>query len=183
MTHHLPCFTRRPSYLLSLGIGILAGLMALDAPAAPPAPVAPISRFADNGNGTVTDNLTGLVWLKDANCANGTKLWSDALTWVATLKGDNTMCANIKLNDASTAGQWRLPNRNELQSLIDYTKVNPALPADYPFTGVQSSTYWSSTTYASDTSKAWAVNPPFGTVGSFFKTFSTWFVWPVRGGQ
>lgn len=38
----------------------------------------PNPRFTDNGNGTVTDNLTGLIWLKDANCF-GKRFWADAL--------------------------------------------------------------------------------------------------------
>jgi len=60
-----------------------------------------------------------------------------------------------RINNGSTAGQWRLPNIKELQSLIDFGQLDPALPAGHPFTGVQSSgeigeesRYWSSTTRA-----------------------------------
>ena len=41
-------------------------------------------RFTDNGNGTVTDNLTGLIWLKNANCG-GAKDWATALTFANSL--------------------------------------------------------------------------------------------------
>ncbi|NIO68243.1 MAG: DUF1566 domain-containing protein, partial [Anaerolineae bacterium] len=52
------------------------------------------------------------------------------------------------LGDGSSEGDWRLPNVRELQSLIDYGRQTPALPSGHPFTGVQSSLYWSSTTHA-----------------------------------
>jgi hypothetical protein len=82
----------------------------------------PMPRFTDNNNGTVTDHLTGLIWLKDANCSDtvggiskplGTLKWADALTWSNKLAGGK--CGLI---DGSTAGQWRLPNVKELLSLI-----------------------------------------------------------------
>lgn len=182
MTHDLPCLTPltpRRSFLVALGLW--AGLAALDVLAAPPAPVAPImtsaaTRFTDNGNGTITDSLTGLIWLKDANCF-GSKNWADALSSANGLA--NGSCS---LTDGSTAGQWRLPNRNELQSLIDYTKNSPALPAEHPFVGVQSSVYWSSTTTASDPSYAWSVHLSDGIVNANDKAGDI-SVWPVRGGQ
>lgn len=169
---------RFPGILLG---GVLAGLVALDAPAAPPAPVPPLLtsgvRFADNGNGTITDSLTGLIWLKNANCF-GVQTWAAALS-----SANNLASGNCGLTDGSTAGQWRLPNRNELQSLIDYTRNSPpALPVDHPFTGVQSNIYWSSTTLASATSNAWFVHLFDGYVSAYGGT-STGCVWPVRGGQ
>src|SRR3990172_4596891 len=69
----------------------------------------PSPRFHDNNNGTVTDNLTGLIWLKDANCF-GAKIWAVALTIANGLP--NGQCG---LNDGSKAGDWRLPNRKELR--------------------------------------------------------------------
>ena len=176
MTHRLPCFALRRSFLLSLGFGLLAGLVAPDAPAAPPAPVAPVTYpFTDNSNGTVTDNLTGLVWLKNANCF-GTPPWTTALSLANGLAN-----GNCGLSDGSLAGQWRLPNRNELQSLIDYNRAGPALPVGHPFTGVQSNYYWSSTTNASDTGNAWCVDLNGGCVVASDKT-NNYYVWPVRGG-
>jgi hypothetical protein len=68
--------------------------------------------FTDNLNGTVTDNLTGLIWLKDANCF-GTKTWADALSDASSLA--NGACG---LNDGSVAGIWNLPNIVELESLF-----------------------------------------------------------------
>ncbi len=133
-------------------------------------------RFTDNGDGTVTDNLTALIWLKNANCY-GPPNWATALSNANTLA--NGSCG---LSDGSTAGQWRLPNVNELHSLIDLTQSNPALPAGHPFTGVRSSFYWTSTPVADSTSYAWFVFLYNGVVGDDDETM-TYYVWPVRGGQ
>jgi len=133
------------------------------------------ARFTDNGNGTVKDNLTGLIWLKNANCW-GAIAWATALTNANALKGDNTMCS---LNDGSAAGQWRLPNIVELQSLIDFTYSGPALTSGHPFSNVQASYYWSATTYAGDTPFAWPVFLGNGGVYTVNKTL-THYVWPVR---
>lgn len=115
----------------------------------------PNPRFADNGNGTVTDNLTGLVWLKNANCF-GDRTWADALSDARGLA--DGQCG---LSDGSSAGQWRLPNRKELFSLIDYGAIWPKLPAGHPFDNVQTGYQkgpWTSTTYNPvSTGSSWIV--------------------------
>jgi hypothetical protein len=64
----------------------------------------PSPRFTDNSNGTVTDNLTGLIWLKNANWANATRTWATALTDMASLNSAGTM--NSKpCGDTSTVSQ------------------------------------------------------------------------------
>jgi len=136
----------------------------------------PNPRFTDNANGTVTDNLTGLIWLKNAN-AFGIKNWTTALTDCNTLAANGTT-----LTDGSVAGDWRLPNKRELFSLIDDSNYNPTLPTGHPFTGVQSVFYLSSTTYALHTENAWSVDLIFGYVSYVVKT-TPYSVWPVRGGQ
>jgi hypothetical protein len=133
-------------------------------------------RFADNANGTVKDNLTGLIWLKNANCFS-------YQTWTNALAVSNTLASGAcGLTDGSAAGAWRLPNVRELQSLIDYGKYNPALPAGHPFSGVQANYYWSSSTSANYPSYAWFVYLNDGYVNGNGKTNSN-YVWPVRGGQ
>jgi hypothetical protein len=135
----------------------------------------PTPRFTDNNNGTVTDNLTGLIWTQNANIFDA-KNWTEALTAANNLKsGDDG------LTDGSVAGDWRLPNRKELESLVDCGRVNPALPAGHPFTGVQSSAYWASTTIADGTTSAWNVHFKLGSVISYYKGASV-YVWCVRGG-
>ena len=138
----------------------------------------PVPRFTDNLDGTVTDNLTGLIWLKDANCF-GLKVWAKALSDANTLNS-----GECGLTDGSVEGDWRLPNVREMQSLIDYGRYNPALPSGHPFTGVQgveSSFYWASTTLAVGTPFAWGVDLGNGDVYNHTKAF-TYYVWPVRGG-
>jgi hypothetical protein len=133
-------------------------------------------RFTDNGDGTVTDNLTALIWLKNANCFG-------ARNWATALSDANVLASgSCGLSDGSSAGGWRLPNANELHSLIDLTQSNPALPAGHPFTGVQANLYWTSTTvdYAPTGVVVVAMSngDPIGAIKTGFL-----FVWPVRGGQ
>jgi hypothetical protein len=85
-------------------------------------------------------------------------------------------------NGGSHQTDWRLPNVRELFSLIDFSQYGPTLPSGHPFTGVQSSSYWSSTTTAYSTSGAWSVYLYAGSVNNGIKT-GTAYVWPVRGGQ
>ncbi len=131
----------------------------------------PSPRFTDNGNGTAMDKLTGLMWTKNANLGGGTKTWQQALDLVKTL---------------STGGysDWRLPNRKELFSLIDYSKHNPPLSdeAIQLFQNVQFGDYWTSTTYAANPSIGWFVNMVIGYVYISSKSDSN-YVWAVRSAQ
>src|SRR5512133_827549 len=104
----------------------------------------PVPRFSDNGDGTVSDNLTGLIWLKNANCF-------DTRTWTAALTSANTLASGAcGLTDGSAAGDWALPNAEQLASLTDLSKANPALPGGHPFSGVQTNNwYWSSASFIS----------------------------------
>jgi len=145
--------------------------------------VTPSARFTSNSAGTVTDNLTGLMWAKNANLDSGTNLGQKA--WAAAL----TYCNDLTID---TYTDWRLPNRFELESLLDLAYNNPALSNDagidhWPaatssFTGVQSLFYWSSTTCAVSKDYAWIVNLGEGIVDVRYKE-SDFSVWPVRGGQ
>ena len=99
------------------------------------------NNFIDNGDGTITDTSTGLMWQKAT--APGTYTWEQALTY----------CENLTL-PAGGYSDWRLPNRNELQSIVDYSRYNPAIDTTF-FPDTVASAYWSSTTYAYDTNDAW----------------------------
>ena len=147
----------------------------------------PGTRFTDNHNGTVSDHLTGLVWLKNAGC-NGPTDWSTALT-AANHLADGT-CG---LTDGSTAGQWRMPNTNELESLVDVSQFNPAVSSGHPFTNINlAKAYWSSTTYTALPSNAMAIRFSDGRWingidtgdGSFnnSKTASLDALWAVKSG-
>ena len=145
----------------------------------------PVPRFTDNSDGTVTDNLTGLIWLKQANCF-GARPWTQALSDVNGL--ENGMCG---LADNSIAGDWRLPNIRELESLTHYGFYNPPLSNTEgtgqweegdPFTNVWSDYYWSATTLAYSPSFAWSVSFYGGYVDVLNKDLS-YYVRAVRGGQ
>ena len=159
----------------------------------------PFPRFEDNNNGTVIDKLTGLIWLKDANCTetvggiareSGLLDWQSALTWSNNL--ENGKCGLV---DSSVAGDWRLPNVNELRSLIDYSRHDPDLPSGHPFANVQSTWYWSSTSNPVYTFGAYNVGLSRGSIHVNRKLYSApgssrvgnkaddkLAVWPVRGG-
>ncbi len=136
----------------------------------------PTPRFTDNNNGTVTDNLTGLIWLRNANCFGNTD-WPSSITAAAGLA--TGACG---LTDASKAGDWRLPNINELRSLVDYSRNTPALTAGHPFFNLQAN-YWSSTADAilanNQSQYVTIVNGLFGYNGKS----NPFAVWPVRSGQ
>jgi hypothetical protein len=134
----------------------------------------PSPRFTIQGV-TVTDNLTGLMWTKDGNLAGVPKNWFDALTY----------CNNL---DHGGYTDWRLPNARELQSLIDYGRLNPALPPGHPFTNVQPAPYWSSTIFAESPDGAWIAFMDRGFLlpggsRSDPDPLNVFSVWPVRGGQ
>ena len=136
----------------------------------------PTPRFTDNLDGTVTDNLTGLIWLKNANCFG-------AQTWTTALANANSLAnGSCGLTDGSVTGDWRLPNARELLSLIDYGRSNPAFPVGHPFTDLQSNYYWASTTFALSTTMGWVVNLGGG-VGTGLAKTNTYYVWAVRDGQ
>jgi hypothetical protein len=140
----------------------------------------PSPRFTDNGDNTVTDSLTKLVWTKNANYW-GTKTWMEALGYANSLHDEYPVMIKTGVHDGSKAGDWRLPNIRELQSLVDYGRVAPPLPSDAPFTNVLSGGHWSSSTVEAGTTSAWCVNFGVGNVFGDGKLNGRW-VWCVRGG-
>ena len=142
-------------------------------------------RFTDNNDGTVTDNLTGLIWLKQANYINTSGETVSDTTWNEALNFCNTLqSGQCGLTDGSSAGDWRLPNLNELRSLVEPEKYSPALPSNHPFTGVIGTDYISSTTHEDQHYIAWYVNMSSGSADSFYdKAVPVYRVWPVRGGN
>lgn len=129
--------------------------------------------YSDNGNGTVTDRVTGLVWAKDGNgegCNYGGGLtWSAAIDWAEGL-------------DFAGRTDWRLPNVKELSSLANYGRVNPAIDPAY-FPNTKGSKYWSSTTVATVPSYAACVNFDYGDGAGYPKEINTYYVRAVCGGK
>ena len=144
----------------------------------------PSPRFVHNNDGTVTDSLTGLIWLANTNCletvggidkSSGTLTWNNSLTWISGL--GNGDCS---LTDSSVSGDWRLPNIEELESLLDFSQWGPLLPSGHPFGDTQLGYYWSSSAQSGSYSK-WYLNLATGNI-SLIGIDSNNFVWPVRGG-
>jgi hypothetical protein len=138
----------------------------------------PVPRFTDNGDGTMTDDLTGLTWTQDGGCA-GDIAWADALDHCNTLTAG--YCG---LTDGSIAGDWRLANVKELISLVDYSKMNVVLPNGHPFTNVVHNTrYWSSSTWPGS-GYGWNLYMSTGGISYSDKGLtSDRRAWCVRGGQ
>ncbi|MBI5192345.1 MAG: DUF1566 domain-containing protein [Nitrospirae bacterium] len=126
----------------------------------------PSPRFTVNGD-CVTDNLTGLMWVRSPDSVS--RIWQQALDYANSL----SLCGYT---------DWRLPNRKELHSLTDFSRSNPALPSGHPFLNVQSDFYyWSSTSGPS--SDACIVDMMDGGMSSGGKSNGSYYVWPVLSGQ
>jgi hypothetical protein len=132
--------------------------------------------YTDNGDGTITDKRTGLMWVQDATgigCFSG-----NTMSWEVALSS----CVNL-----AYAGydDWRLPNVKELMSLVvqDEALDTGSLPliSEPPFQNTVRNYYWTSTTKVADVSKAMCIRFNVGTAYSRDKTGS-WYVRPVRGG-
>jgi hypothetical protein len=147
----------------------------------------PTPRFTDNKNNTVTDNLTKLIWTKNANYW-GQNTQEQALSYANSLQDIAPIIYKAGVHDGSKAGDWRLPNVRELQSLLDYGHQIPNihLPSGHPFTGVRNigaeSMYWSSTLYGGSMEQAWQVNFIYPGVPSTNLRTGLAYVWCVRGG-
>ncbi|TFG37711.1 MAG: DUF1566 domain-containing protein, partial [Desulfobacterales bacterium] len=138
------------------------------------------AAFQDNHDGTVTDTASGLMWQK---CSMG-QTWNAASNGCdGSASAANWQNALWQSENLSLAGHsdWRLPNRNELQFLQDYSRYNPAIDTT-SFPATMSSFYWSSTTYASYTGSAWVVDFDYGGVYGDGKSRS-YYVRAVRAGQ
>ncbi len=135
----------------------------------------PDPRFTDNLDGTVTDGLTGLIWLNDGNCFG-------ERTWVEALSDCNGLATGAcGLTDDSSAGDWRLPNVKELQSLIDFGSSRPVLPPGHPFININE-VFWSSTNHHYYEWMSWYVSLISGYNGYENKT-GIFYVLPVKGGR
>lgn len=119
---------------------------------------------------TYTDPKTGLMWARNGNIAGKQMNWNDAMSWAKNL-------------NYAGYSDWQLPTKYELEA---FAKRDGNRPSEYfnanDFSNVQASSYWSSTTSASNPVFAWYVDMDGGFVYSYNKFISN-YVWPVRGGQ
>jgi len=123
------------------------------------------------------------MWQKDT--APSTYTWQQALSYCENLILNNDSkwtngtpnASGIKYDD------WRMPNINELQSLVDYERCNPAIDPIFPNT--QTSYYLSSTTNSyNNPNEVWIVSFSYGDVyGNYKYPYNGYYVRAVRGGQ
>jgi hypothetical protein len=153
----------------------------------------PATRFTSNPDGTVTDGLTGLTWTSDAGtptfvgntatCTGGTPMWPDALGYVE--------CLNA--NAYQGHSDWRLPNVNELETLVHAgygeegcggtpCSTNAAWLNTQGFKNVFATDYWSSTVLVADPINVFPVDMTDGNIMTTWMTVGA-YAWPVRGGN
>ena len=138
----------------------------------------PSPRFTTNippggivgGEEVILDNFTGLMWTKNANILGITTNWYAAIDFCNTL-------------DYGGYDDWRLPNKMEWSSLLDFGYSFPPITKPYPFTSVNIQSYWQSTTagHSAWTNEAWQMRMSEGNTSKYNKTTSA-YAWPVRGG-
>ncbi len=134
-----------------------------------------IRSYTNNGDGTVRDNATGLLWqscsfgLSGASCASGAVQTPD---WATA----QTNCASL-----ATVGKiWRLTSISELETLLDYGASGPSINV-IAFPSTVTHNYWTSTTNAFNTTNAWIANFAVGNIGSSPKSTSNLLVRCVSG--
>jgi len=125
-----------------------------------------LDHFTDNGDGTIKDNFTGLVWQKNSS--------TTPMTWEAALSYTKTLTLGEK-------SDWRLPNIKELQSLNDVSRVKPSINKTFFPNIMTSAFYWSSTSQYKTPAIAWEWNTDYGVVTYDDKTVSKYVIL-VRGG-
>jgi hypothetical protein len=144
----------------------------------------PGPRFIDHSDGTVSDNLTGLMWIKDANCFSYLDVEN---TWI-TIADFNVNSGGYGCTDYTASYEdWRLSNLNELLSLIDHRSTSystPSLPAYHPFINIINRWFRSSNTSAEQDNSynKWGVDINTGFPYDNYGESSLVDFWLVRGG-
>jgi len=130
-------------------------------------------RFIDNGDGTIADTKSGLIWVKNPH-TDMLEQFKGEMPWRAAINA-------CKALDFAGYNDWRLPTVEELRGLVDYTKHEPAIDKVF-FSDTKSSWYWTSTTVAGYPGLAWSVYFYYGYVYGYNKDINN-YVRPVRSSQ
>ena len=124
------------------------------------------NSWVNNKDGTITDTSTGLMWQQLA--------FDSPMNWDMAINE----CESLTLAGYT---DWRLPNREELRSIVDYSLSSPAINSLF-FENTKTEFFWSSSTFVSTISKAWAIYFNFGYEDIDYKT-KLFHVRGVRAGQ
>jgi len=122
--------------------------------------------FTKSGE-VVTDSTTGLMWQDNGDTNSKKRTWQEAIDY----------CEALDLEDYN---DWRLPNINELKTIIDRSKSNPSIVDG--FDNIGSNYYWSSSSELGDSHFAWMIEYYVGRVETYYKD-SDLYVRCVRDGQ
>lgn len=131
------------------------------------------TRFVINGDGTITDSATGLMWIRAPQTApgapfNGKMSWANAII-------------NCEALTYAGHNDWRLPNVKEMVSILDFENATPPVDGGI-FTDYEpAQTYWTSTTDRGTPTRAWRISAGSGYVYWAAKT-SIYYAFPVRLG-
>ena len=142
----------------------------------------PNSQLQDNGDGTITDTKTGLIWKRclegqsGSDCASGS---AEAFTWQQALQRAQTVNSSGGFAGFS---DWRLPTIKELSSLVEHQCVDPAINLTR-FPHASSDGLWSSSAVAGNTDYAWCVNFYHGETVWYVKSGNGFQLRLVRSGQ
>jgi hypothetical protein len=115
------------------------------------------SIFANetNRSSIVTDKIHDIYWQDTLSSQKSSEDWDDAIEY----------CDKLVLNNM---GKWRLPTFNELLSIVDFTRVNPAINPVFEY--VNEGTYWTSRDFSATTSRAWTIDFRTGKTYYSYKT-------------
>jgi hypothetical protein len=138
----------------------------------------PDERYTLHDDGTVTDTDTGLQWQRcslgqdwDGSTCNG---GASTLNWQRALQQTGS-------NRFAGYSDWRLPNVEELRSIVAHDRYSPAINSNI-FPNTKSNYYWSSSPAAADSSDAWRVNFGYGNDDNYYR-FTDNLLRLVRSGQ
>jgi len=124
------------------------------------------------GGEGVLDKQTGLTWARNVDLAGGTKPWQEAVKF----------CQDLEIG---TRKGWRLPTKEELITILDTSRSDPALPDGHPFEnygGANKASYWTGTTYEGNSNSAYSIYLHYGRFNDDLKLFDL-RIWPVLGGN
>ena len=154
--------------------------------------------YVDNGDGTITDLTTGLMWERKGNFG-GLHDVDKRYTWSSDRTNESIWDWLDQVNAEGSMGfaghsDWRIPNVKELQSIVSYGRFDPAVEPAFNSSCDGECTvptcsctardaYWSSTTLISNQSEAWVVSSRTGAVDFSTKVADFWHVRAVRGGS
>jgi hypothetical protein len=109
-----------------------------------------LENYTDNGDGTVTDAITGLMWQRAVSATM--YAWAQAVAYCPTL----TLAGH---------SDWRLPSLIELYSIVDAGQINPSINGAY-FPSTPADYFWSSSPVVGSSSNAWYVTFGYGSTGN-----------------